>query len=128
MDLNISTSRFQFMTNIKLILSKQNLSSVFLYLGSSCQDTTHIYFMILSPIIISHLRDLHISIIHDIEGHYYETFAFIKYYSLNYHIKNLKNFHILKIKKNIIIPHIAILHGWIEIASLNNNNKIYKIL
>lgn len=69
-----SMSRFQFMTNINSVLSKQSLSSIFLYLGSSCHDTINIYFMLLPPITISHLRDRHI--FPDIKYFIMKLFAF----------------------------------------------------
>lgn len=65
----ILCSDSKFMTNPKSVLSKQSLSSIFLYLGSSCHDTIHIYITILYAIIISHPRDHHISIIPDIKDY-----------------------------------------------------------
>lgn len=111
------------MTNTKSSLPKQNLASVFLYLGSSCQDTIHIYFMILSLIIISHLWGLRISIIPDIKD-YIMKLLYLLSIIFQMTTSRTQKFSDFKNKKNIIIPHTATLQGWIEIVSLNNDNKI----
>lgn len=81
--------------------------------------------MILSLIIISHLWDIHISIIPDIK---YYIMKLLYLLSIIFQITTSKTqkFSYFKNKKNIIILHAATLQGWIEIASLNYDRKIEK--
>lgn len=115
-DSNDCTCRFQLMTNTYTESLKKSLFNIFIT-GSSCHDTIHIYFIILSPFIMSHLWDLHFSIMPDIKDNIMKLLHFLS-------IQEPQKFSYFKNKKNIIIPYIVTLHGWLEIAYLNNDNKI----
>lgn len=103
-------------TPILNLLKQKSLFNIFMT-GSSYHDIIHIYFIILSPFIISHLWDLHFSIMPDIKDNIMKLLHFLS-------IQEPQKFSYFKNKKNIIIPRIVTLHGWLEIAYLNNDNKI----
>lgn len=69
-----------------------------------------IFILILTPIIISHLRDLHISIIPDVKDYIMKLLYLL---SIIFQIttSRTQKFSYFKNKKNIIIPHTATLQG-----------------